>query len=155
MQPHALNLEELLAIKHQYQVPIFQRQYSWGKRQRVQLWDDIEEQYLRNIDPDKKVLPKTHFMGSIVLAPSKPHDVVRPTSILIDGQQRLLTITLILCALRDHLADAGSIDVAAFDRECLINEGWQGDKRLKVLPPHTIPQPSGRLFSVIPTLTLQ
>ena len=86
----------------QLRVPLFQRHYRWGEKGAKEwqdLWNDIARLALdRRTQPDAR-----HFLGSVVL--SKPH----PRSegqLVVDGQQRLITISLLLCALRDHGSDS-------------------------------------------------
>ncbi len=96
------NLEGVLEGKKQYQVPLYQRTFSWGKRQIDQLWSDIlEVAELRRTEPTA-----THFIGSLVLAASPDNGAVGLQKFLVvDGQQRLTTLTLLLAALRDHQAE--------------------------------------------------
>lgn len=48
----------------------------------------------------------THFLGSVVLAPSPQNEAVFPRGLVVDGQQRLTTLSLALAAIRDHIRDA-------------------------------------------------
>jgi hypothetical protein len=85
-------------------VPDYQREYVWQA-------DDHVEQFLNDVnaefDPDPR-LQQSYFVGSIILVKNgDKHDV-------IDGQQRLTTLVLTLCALRDRLLaldQAGQLDV--------------------------------------------
>lgn len=85
----------------QYLIPIFQRVYSWNRMQCDQLWEDIVTAAQKN---------KMHFIGTLILRPEEENNsegaCTRRVS-LIDGQQRLTTVTLLLIALRDHLARCG------------------------------------------------
>ena len=69
---------------NQYVTPLFQRTYSWDKREWKQLWDDIIDLYEHGSSHN-------HFLGSIVTMPttSVPEGVTK--YLLIDGQQRLTT----------------------------------------------------------------
>jgi uncharacterized protein with ParB-like and HNH nuclease domain len=91
------NFRSLLEGGKQYIVPLFQRPYSWGKKNWDALWDDIMSLY------DEEELEGSHFLGAIVTqsVPSTT-DGISPY-LLIDGQQRIVTLTLLLAALRDHL----------------------------------------------------
>src|ERR1035437_6366303 len=81
---------------HQLRVPMFQRRYSWGRAEWDALWDDIARLAL-----DRKVNPDTHFLGSVVLATTPAGAAGSRDLLVIDGQQRLVTVSLLLCALRD------------------------------------------------------
>lgn len=85
-------LDDILGKTHQLLVPVYQRKYSWKKRQCQQLWDDI-------LYAGRSKHKKTHhFMGSVVCRENKiPSPITTIT--IIDGQQRLTTITLLLVAL--------------------------------------------------------
>ena len=76
-----------------YQMPIYQRPYSWDKERVEQLWYDILEAYKNNA-VDKTIDPN-YFLGSVVVVKkSNNYEVV-------DGQQRLTTLTILFCTLRD------------------------------------------------------
>src|SRR4051812_29446916 len=95
--------------KKQYQVPLYQRVFSWRKQQLDQLWEDIVElAATRREEP-----AATHFIGSLVLAASPDFTAVGVARLLVvDGQQRLTTLTLLLAALRDHLSSTGETERA-------------------------------------------
>lgn len=77
--------------KHQYVIPVYQRNYEWSKEQCEKLFRDIVEAYKKE---------RTHFCGSVVHALLKEeHNIYY--HIIIDGQQRLTTIYILLKALRD------------------------------------------------------
>lgn len=106
-------LQHLLGGQKQFRVPLFQRTYTWTERDHAQLWRDILAQYelcLPGASPTEG--PTGHFIGSFVLAPT-PAPATHPAYLVVDGQQRLTTLTLALCALRDA---AAVNDPGAFDR---------------------------------------
>jgi len=83
----------------QFIVPIYQRTYSWTEKQCRQLWDDI----LRAGSSDAITV---HFIGSIVYIQQGLWQVVHHAPLLvIDGQQRLTTISLLLEALARAIGD--------------------------------------------------
>ncbi len=82
-----------------YKIPRFQRPFSWEKDQLDEFWADT----VSGMEPD-------YFIGSIVVyQEDNAHDVLG----IVDGQQRLTTITLILCALRNAFKSEGLNDLAA------------------------------------------
>lgn len=93
------NLKSLLDVlgrpDSRYVVPVFQRVYSWTRQQCEQLWEDIF-----NANKGKSMC----FMGALILMPDGRVKDVDCFSI-IDGQQRLATLTLMLIALRDALSE--------------------------------------------------
>lgn len=125
------NLAGVLEGKKQYQVPLYQRVYSWRKAQLDQLWTDIAElAAARRDDPSA-----THFIGSLVLSQSPDYSVVGVSKLLVvDGQQRLTTLTILLAALRDHLIESGDPERAqGIQAQYLVNV-YDKDKSAKVLP---------------------
>jgi hypothetical protein len=137
MQPAEQTLQKLLAGPVQLMIPIFQRPYDWKIKQQAKLWEDIVEQYERNLDPGKSGLPRSHFMGSLVVSPDSHPDFAKPRYLLIDGQQRLTTLTILLCAFRDTTTELGSPEQATFDRTYLKNETEEADFLLKLKPAMT------------------
>ncbi|GAA6969379.1 DUF262 and DUF1524 domain-containing protein [Helicobacter pylori] len=115
--------------KNQLVIPIYQRLYSWEKEQCKELWNDIKE-----IGGNDKM--DGHFIGSIlyVLDGITHSD---NTLLIIDGQQRLTTITLLLIALRDYLSDEDEF-LEKFSRQkiqnrYLLNSDEKGDKKFKLI----------------------
>ncbi|GAA7725563.1 DUF262 and DUF1524 domain-containing protein [Helicobacter pylori] len=115
--------------KNQLVIPIYQRLYSWEKEQCKQLWDDIIK-----IGGNDKM--DGHFIGSIlyVLDGFAHSD---NTLLIIDGQQRLTTITLLLTALRNHLNDEDEF-LEKFSRQkiqnrYLINSDKDCDKKFRLI----------------------
>ncbi|HMN45803.1 MAG TPA: DUF262 and DUF1524 domain-containing protein [Povalibacter sp.] len=82
----------------QFVIPVFQRDYSWTEAQCVQLWNDIVRVGGEESTPG-------HFIGSVVYIPSGDTAAGFTRWLLIDGQQRLTSVTLLLIALRDHLIE--------------------------------------------------
>ncbi len=109
--------------KNQLVIPIYQRLYSWEKEQCKQLWDDIIK-----IGGDDKM--DGHFIGSILyVLDGITHS--NNTLLIIDGQQRLTTITLLLTALRDHLSD--EVKRKEIEDHYLINSDKDGDEKFRLI----------------------
>ncbi|WP_406401441.1 DUF262 domain-containing protein [Streptomyces uncialis] len=115
----------------QFQVPLYQRTYSWKEKQLRQLWSDILEQ-AELIEHGEKA--STHFLGSVVLAPSPQNEATFPRWLVVDGQQRLTTLSLALAAIRDHIKDAEPDEAERIGEEYLINKRKGGTDRLRLLP---------------------
>jgi uncharacterized protein with ParB-like and HNH nuclease domain len=91
------NLLELLKKSTQFVVPIYQRAYSWGEAECLQLWDDVVRAGGQNDVAN-------HFTGSIVyIEKDQGTTTAAEPDLIIDGQQRVTTVTLLLAALADHL----------------------------------------------------
>ncbi len=109
--------------KNQLVIPIYQRVYSWEKEQCKQLWDDIIK-----IGGDDKM--DGHFIGSILYVLDRiTHS--NNALLIIDGQQRLTTITLLLTALRNHLSD--EVKRKEIEDHYLINSDKDGDKKFRLI----------------------
>lgn len=106
---------------NQFVIPIYQRLYSWKKEQCEQLWDDIIK-----IGGNDKM--NGHFIGSILY--ERVDGTHSSPLLIIDGQQRLTTITLLFIALRNHLSD----EVKRKKMESyLINSNKDGDKKFRLI----------------------
>ncbi|GAA9912312.1 hypothetical protein VN0816_05380 [Helicobacter pylori] len=110
--------------KNQLVIPIYQRLYSWGKEQCKQLWDDIIK-----IGGNDKM--DGHFIGFILQVLDGPHSTSYNKIFIIDGQQRLTTITLLLTALRDHWSD--EVKRKEIEDHYLINSDKDGDKKFRLI----------------------
>ncbi len=106
--------------ENQLVIPIYQRVYSWEKEQCKQLWDDIIK-----IGGNDKM--DGHFIGSILYVLDRINNVL----FIIDGQQRLTTITLLLTALRNHLSD--EVKRKEIEKHYLINSDKDGDKKFRLI----------------------
>ncbi|MBV9445626.1 MAG: DUF262 domain-containing protein [Streptosporangiaceae bacterium] len=111
-------------------MPLYQRAYSWGPDQLARLWDDL----LQLADDRADSQDVTHFVGSLVLAPSPANGPAGVQDYLVvDGQQRLTTFSLLLCALRDHRAREEASEQARINELYLMNK-WQPSRHLKLVP---------------------
>lgn len=99
MKAGETNLLKFLQKPNRFVIPIYQRNYSWSEHQCTQLLNDIVR-----IGSDEKV--SSHFIGSIVYVEEAMSTVTTQEPLLvIDGQQRLTTITLLLSAIRDYICE--------------------------------------------------
>lgn len=130
MKASEARLLEFLKKSPQFVIPIYQRTYSWTERECQQLWDDI----LRSGRNDQI---SAHFVGSIVYIEKGLYQVSSQTPLLvIDGQQRLTTVTLLLEALSRGLGDAEPIDgfsAKKIRNYYLLNPEEDGERSYKLL----------------------
>ena len=87
--PYSKTVLQLFEGSTAYQVPIYQRPYSWDSEQIEELWDDIFTAF-ESDEPE-------YFLGSIILTRNKEGKYLD----VIDGQQRLTTLMILFCVLRD------------------------------------------------------
>ena len=125
-------LQELLEGSKQYQVPLYQRTYSWSKPQLKRMWEDI----LKLAQDRADEASATHFIGSLVLAPSPMNGPAGVQEFLVvDGQQRLTTLSILLCAIRDHrAANEDPEHRERLNQQYLINKWKPEQHRLKLVP---------------------
>ncbi|MFZ2540814.1 MAG: DUF262 domain-containing protein [Gallionella sp.] len=133
MKATEANLLIFLKKSPQFIIPIYQRNYSWTAEQCRQLWADL----LRAGRSDKI---NAHFIGSIVYIERALSTVTNQESLLvIDGQQRLTTSTLLICALASHFETQGVGEVLqAFSAKklrnyYLVNPDEEGERHFKLL----------------------
>ncbi|WP_226536409.1 GmrSD restriction endonuclease domain-containing protein [Fictibacillus halophilus] len=101
MKASETNLLKFLQGTKQFIIPIYQRKYSWTSKQCEQLWNDI-------IRASKDDNIKGHFVGSIVYIEKGLYQISAvPQLLVIDGQQRMTTLTLLLLALGKAIKDSG------------------------------------------------
>jgi uncharacterized protein with ParB-like and HNH nuclease domain len=125
MIPATANLIQFFDGKKQCVIPVYQRPYSWAKKNWQSFWDDLLRAY-------KSGDGSAHFMGAIVSVPLSSSMVGVHKHLIIDGQQRLTTLALLLAALREY--------VPQFDQDAindyLTNHRYtvDSDDYLKLLP---------------------
>ncbi len=107
MQARQAQLSEILNQQRTLAVPVYQRHFRWDRRQLKVLWLDILAQYKRLLEFEevdekhKAALYKSvgnHYMGTVVLAKRSQSETSYD---VIDGQQRLTSLSLLLCAIRE------------------------------------------------------
>ena len=122
------NIYEILNGNKQFLIPVYQRFYSWDIEQCKRLWSDIVEM--------QKKSKAGHFVGSIVNIAEQAMPTGVQKYMIIDGQQRMTTLTLLLLALRDYAIKNPSdtaINARRIDNMLLKNEYESGDERYKLL----------------------
>lgn len=130
MQAREAKLLDLLKRSPQFRIPIYQRTYSWTEKECRQLWDDI----IRAGNSDKI---SVHFVGSIVYVESGLGNVTHQSPLLvIDGQQRLTTVTLLLAALAYAIGENRPFD--GFSQRMireyyLMNPLEDGERKFKLV----------------------
>lgn len=102
-----IQLGKLFTAEYDFTIPDYQRPYAWGKDETLQLLDDLQGSIDRDTD-------EPYFLGSVVLVKDKGVAAAE----VIDGQQRLTTLTILFAVLRDLAADpALRIDIQKFVEE--------------------------------------
>lgn len=120
------NIYKYLGGTCQYLIPLYQRTYSWEREQCARLWNDIVN--LHNTHREG------HFVGSIVRI-DEDSAAGSTVAMIIDGQQRLTTLTLLLVALRDYAkenTDSG-VNPNKITDTLLLNQYEMGSTKYKLL----------------------
>jgi len=129
MKASERTLQQLLHSSDQYVIPVFQRYYTWGTINWEQLMEDVGELLEAGAEE------RRHFMGSIVTVPDGHQPGSVPAYQVIDGQQRLTTLSILLCALRDVASSREWSELAAeVNDNYLVHRFKRGRERFKVFP---------------------
>ena len=102
-KPDEKNIRSLLKSSCQFIIPRFQREYSWDKKNYQEFFEDMINNLVvdeGNIKDDQYFLGTMLFVGNFTEKPDKPIEV-------IDGQQRLTTITILFSVLSDRFRELG------------------------------------------------
>jgi len=130
MKATEAKLVDFLKKSPQFIIPIYQRTYSWNEKECLQLWKDI----LHTGSNDKIT---AHFVGSIVYVEKGLYSVSSQSSLLvIDGQQRLTTVSLIIEALARALGESEPIEgfsAKKLRNYFLLNPLEEGEKKYKLI----------------------
>ncbi len=111
---------ELVSQDRQFQVPLYQRHYRWNTEQQNDLWSDILRQY--EASSGGSAATARHFIGSIVAVELEPDPVKDFRHFrVVDGQQRITTLSVALAALRDVASAEDSSQREKFNAKYLVN----------------------------------
>ena len=131
MKAKESKLDDLLSnVDTKFTVPIFQRKYSWDEEQCHTLWKDLQKL-------GETSLNSGHFIGSIVCYQLNDIDMpgVIKEKILIDGQQRLTTLSILMIALSRAYEKLGERTAADdIKNRFIFNNTYQGEDRFKLVP---------------------
>ena len=124
------NLLKFLKNSDQFVIPIYQRTYSWTERECRQLWKDI-----MRVGSDEAIT--THFIGSVVYIIDGLYQSSSQSSLLvIDGQQRLTSMSLLLEALARRVGEDEPLkgfSAKKIRNYYLLNQDEEGEDRFKML----------------------
>ena len=135
MKASETKLLDLLAKGSQFVVPIYQRTYSWTQAECAQLWEDI-------LRAGADGALNAHFTGSIVHVEKGLSNLTsQEPNLVIDGQQRLTTVTLVVAALAEALGRLSEDDREPLDgfspkklrNRYLVNNDEEGERYFKLL----------------------
>jgi uncharacterized protein with ParB-like and HNH nuclease domain len=128
MKPTISNLGAILYSPSQYVIPVFQRHYRWEEPQWEKLWENLME--LRQ--PGRT---GAHFMGFLVFVPGLAQPGRNTTFHLVDGQQRLTTLSILLIALRNAAREHGVSNLAdEIHNDYLVHHRKSADEHFRLFP---------------------
>lgn len=106
-----------------YSIPRYQRSYAWNRSQIETFWNDLNE------------YDEGMFIGTVLLNANNNQDSNSRVEI-IDGQQRMLTITILLSVMRDVYAELEERDKAnGIHKKFISKSDWSGEERKPVILP--------------------
>ncbi len=141
MKAHDTTIKALIEGVKQFDIPVYQRTFAWNPDDRktkamtvVKMWEDISEL----LDAEET---ETHFFGSIVTMPISSGASEVTKYIVIDGQQRLISSSLLLAAIRDVAKDLKFENnspyfhfVEKLEENFLFNRLRDGDDKYRIVP---------------------
>jgi len=133
MKANADYLLEVMRKASQFEIPIYQRNYSWGLAQCEQLWLDL-------IQVGENPNLGAHFIGTMVYVQKGLANIARwEPFLVIDGQQRLTTVTLLIAALAQYFEKhavgelLGSFSALKLRNRYLLNQDEVGERHFKLI----------------------
>lgn len=121
--PSQLTIAQLLSSKNeQFFIPAYQRRYAWGNKQIVELFEDIN------------LLDKndSHFLGTILLL-TESHRANINTLEVVDGQQRIISLSLLMEAIKDRFVELDKKEIAKEIEAYLYCQGIDRNKQNKIV----------------------
>jgi hypothetical protein len=105
LDAHESPISRIFSNDYVFRIPGYQRPYAWTTEQARDLYEDLTG-FMTGSGTEVEDMPP-YFLGSIVLI----KDESSPDSDIVDGQQRLTTLTLLLSAIRANVADKHASDI--------------------------------------------
>ena len=141
MDADEFKVQDILGRNERFIVPLYQRQYQWhdsrdGNRTSA-FWQDVAAKAGDVLDGRARF---EHYMGALLLAPGATHRSfgMTPEIQVVDGQQRLTTFLVLLCAIREIAKEKSFEDIADECKQYLFNEPGRSDTdklvRFKLTP---------------------
>lgn len=101
IKPKERAIREILSSQKQYEIPRFQREYSWEKKNYKEFLEDM----ILNLEINGKEIKSTpYFMGTMLFVGDAENKAQKQTQV-VDGQQRLTTITILFSAMSQLLLE--------------------------------------------------
>jgi uncharacterized protein with ParB-like and HNH nuclease domain len=128
MKPSIQTLGQILYSPSQYVIPVYQRNYRWERPQWDKLWSSLCD--IRSIEKRGN-----HFMGFLVFVPGLAQPGQHTTFHMVDGQQRLTTLSIILASIRNAARNIGQDELADEIHDYyLVHPLKKGEQHYRLLP---------------------
>lgn len=120
-----------------FEIPFFQRGYAWDKKSWDQLFTDLQEELISELNDGKALGDVEHFFGPIVVLEKAGGAPELKEFLVIDGQQRITTIYLLLALIRDQLNAKKQASPTAYEHvaaltKFLVNDVASSDDYMKL-----------------------
>lgn len=132
-RPSRDSLKTIIGNGKYYQVPAYQRDYSWEKDQWEDLWEDIVMVYEQN---------EEHYMGNLVLKTINKEEFE-----VIDGQQRLITVSLLILALSHLMLEKSGGELAEEIKKSFLTRRQAG--KILFLPKLSLNKNNQDYFNIL------
>ncbi len=126
MDAYTRNIKDILSLDRKYTIPRFQREYAWEKPELSTMYDDIFDQ-IKLINTGVSI--SEYFIGSLVLVGDDTKDT---RFIVVDGQQRITTITIILSVIGEKFIKLGENKLAQSIHKYIVGNNDDGDDYYKL-----------------------
>ena len=137
MKPTEVTIQTMFERERQYLIPLFQRHYVWGESEQwLPLWEDIVSKAEKRETNSQREAPK-HFTGALVVQQKSTSSTEVSAYEIIDGQQRLTTFQVVLCAFRNVCREQAAEEEADDAERLLVNTGMRakkGNGKYKLIP---------------------
>ncbi len=131
IRPNSMTIKLLLGAKCQFDIPRFQRDYSWENSHYQEFIEDMLDCLSIN---DGEIVTTQYFLGTMLFIGNL--DRAGQELSVVDGQQRLTTITILFSALSDHFKENGNDKLSERIFDYIMSEDDNGDK-VKILKSDT------------------
>lgn len=123
IKPKERAIREILSSQKQYEIPRFQREYSWEKKHYKEFLEDM----INNLEINGKEIKATpYFMGTMLFVGDAEDKAQKQTQV-VDGQQRLTTITILFSAMSQLLSEKEEAKLSQNLFKYIMTEDDNGD----------------------------
>ena len=124
IKPVDKTIQEILSSKCQFEIPRFQREYSWEKRNYREFFEDI----LSGLSIEKRRIRNNQYFLGTMLFVGNPFESGHRTVYVVDGQQRLITITIFFSCISDYFIKANETKLSDQLFKYIMTEDDNGEE---------------------------